>query len=74
MTRSWVAGVNYTIGAGTILAGVGRKDPHCTTEVKQVSLGYEYALSKRTYWYVDASSKEAATKVRQYDLGVRHAF
>lgn len=74
MTKAWLVGLNYTIGAGTILAGYGRKDPHCSLEVKQVSLGYEYALSRRTSLYADASSKETASKVRQYDVGVRHAF
>ena len=72
--KAWVVGANYTIGSGTILAGYGRKEPDGVIETRQVSLGYEYALSKRTYVYVDASSKEAATKVRHYDIGLRTSF
>ena len=64
-TTSWVVGANYTIGnAGTMLLGYGRKMPDGVTSTRQWSLGYEYPLSKRTYFYADASDKEADHIVR----------
>ena len=76
-TRAWVLGANYTVGAGKILAGYGQKSPDGVVKTKQMSLGYEYSLSKRTYLYLDASNKKGPTipeSIRQYDIGVNHAF
>ena len=82
-TKAWVLGANYTMGPGKFLAGYGQKTPDGVAKTKQVSLGYEYSLSKRTYLYVDASRKQAnvnlatpgvTTKVNHYDVGVNHAF
>ena len=79
--KAWVLGANYTMGAGKILAGYGRKTPDGQPITKQLSLGYEYSLSKRTYLYFDAARKESAvgatstsTTVNHYDVGVNHAF
>jgi predicted porin len=57
-TDAWVLGLNYRMGPGTFLAGYGQKSPDNLPKVKQLSLGYEYALSKRTYVYIDASRKK----------------
>ena len=76
-TRSWVLGANYTLGAGKVLAGYGQKSPDGVVKTKQLSLGYEYSLSKRTYLYVDTSRKTGPTvpeTIRHYDIGVNHAF
>lgn len=77
-TKAWVLGANYTMGPGKILAGYGQKDPDGAAKTKQMSLGYEYSLSKRTYVYVDASRKKNPTNatgtVNYYDLGVNHSF
>jgi predicted porin len=83
-TKAWVLGANYTMGPGKILAGYGQKDPDgVTAKSKQMSLGYEYSLSKRTYVYIDASRKKSALAapnnasvgtVNYYDLGVNHSF
>lgn len=83
-TKAWVLGANYTMGPGKILAGYGQKDPDgITAKTKQMSLGYEYSLSKRTYVYVDASRKKSPLAapnnasrgtVNYYDLGVNHSF
>ena len=83
-TKAWVLGANYTMGPGKILAGYGQKDPDgITAKTKQMSLGYEYSLSKRTYVYIDASRKKSALAapnnasrgtVNYYDLGVNHSF
>ena len=81
-TKAWVLGANYTMGPGKFLAGYGQKDPDgVTAKTKQMSLGYEYSLSKRTYVYIDASRKKnavpnsaATNTVNYYDLGVNHSF
>ena len=77
-TRSWVLGANYTLGPGTVLAGYGQKDTDGLEKVKQLSLGYEYSLSKRTYLYIDISRKKGLptnpATVNQYDIGIHHRF
>ena len=77
-TKGWVVGANYTMGPGKVLAGYGQKDQDGLEKVKQLSLGYEYSLSKRTYVYVDASRKKGLTSqpntVNHYDVGVNHSF
>lgn len=79
--KAWVLGANYTMGRGKLLAGYGRKTPDGQPVTKQLSLGYEYSLSTRTYLYVDAARKEGAvgtttlsTTINHYDLGVSHSF
>jgi predicted porin len=74
-------GANYTMGAGKFLAGYGQKSPDGLVKVKQLSLGYEYSLSKRTYVYADASNKQGAPPRRpprhqhqHYAVGVNHSF
>ncbi|MFC0251033.1 porin [Massilia consociata] len=77
-TKAWVLGANYTMGPGKFLAGYGQKDVDGLQKVKQLSLGYEYSLSKRTYLYVDASRKKGInalqSTVNHYDVGVNHSF
>jgi predicted porin len=87
-TDAWVLGANYTMGPGKILAGYGQKSPDGLPKTKQLSLGYEYSLSKRTYVYIDASRKKNATNtnfaggpatvstgsINHYDVGVSHSF
>ncbi len=76
-TKAWVLGANYTMGAGKILAGYGQKNPDGVTKTKQLSLGYEHSLSKRTYMYADLSQKKGPTtpsSINHFALGVNHAF
>ena len=73
-TKAWVVGANYTIANGTLLLGYGRKEPDGVTATRQLSIGYEYPLSKRTYLYADASRKENAITVNHLDLGIRASF
>jgi predicted porin len=83
-TKAWVLGATYTMGPGKLLAGYGQKLPDGAPKTKQMSLGYEYSLSKRTYLYVDASRKKDITTaanllanpstVNHYDVGVNHSF
>ena len=80
LTKAWVLGANYTMGPGKFLAGYGQKTPDGAVKTKQMSLGYEYSLSKRTYVYVDASQKKNAfpvvtpATINTYAVGVNHAF
>jgi predicted porin len=67
-TDAWVLGLNYRMGPGTFLAGYGQKDADNLPKVKQLSLGYEYALSKRTYVYIDASRKK--NQINQNQAGL----
>ena len=83
-TKSWVVGANYTMGPGLLRAGYGQKTPDGIVKTKQVSLGYEYSLSKRTYVYAEASNRKQptvpvnsnsqATSVNYYGVGVHHNF
>ncbi|MDB5915952.1 MAG: porin [Massilia sp.] len=78
LTKAWILGANYTMGPGKLLAGYGQKSPDGVAKTKQLSLGYEYSLSKRTYLYADASKKKGGVQVpstiNTYALGVNHAF
>jgi predicted porin len=82
MTKAWILGANYTMGPGKLLAGYGQKRPDGFEKTKQVSLGYEYSLSKRTYLYADASRRNggqvlfapAPASANIYSVGVNHAF
>jgi predicted porin len=84
-TKGWVLGATYAVGPGKVLAGYGQKHTDNTATTKQMSLGYEYSLSKRTYLYVDASRKKdivnattgnlaGTPTVNHYDVGVNHSF
>jgi predicted porin len=85
-TKGWVVGGQYTMGPGKALFGYGQKHPDGAVKTKELSLGYEYSLSKRTYLYVDASRKKDITgatvqrllanpsTVNHYDVGVNHSF
>jgi predicted porin len=83
-TKAWVLGATYALGPGKLLAGYGQKDPDNSVKTKQLSVGYEYNLSKRTYLYVDAARKKDSTNgfgvatspgtVNHYDVGVNHSF
>ena len=73
-TKAWVLGANYTIATGTLLVGYGRKVPEGVSATRQLSIGYEYPLSKRSYLYADASRKETSTDVNHVDIGMRASF
>ena len=76
-TKAWVVGANYTMGPGKFLAGYGQKSPDGMSKTKQMSLGYEYSLSKRTYLYFDVSNKKGPTippSINHYAVGIYHAF
>jgi predicted porin len=80
--KTWMVGANYNIGPGKALFGYGQKDPDGVLKWKQLSVGYEYNLSARTYLYIDLSQKKLpltnaatfTTKQNHYALGVHHNF
>ncbi len=74
VTKAWVIGANLDVGPGILLAGYGRKTPDGAVPTRQLGLGYEYYLSKRTFLYVDASNRKAATSVNFYGVGIHHKF
>ena len=81
-TNAWMLGANHTVGSSLFIVGYGQKDTDGLAKVKQISLGYEYSLSKRTYIYADLSNKKGApaiapnpgTSINHYALGVNHSF
>lgn len=73
-TSSWLVGANYATMGGTVLFGYGHKKPDGVVKTKQLSVGYEYPLSKRTFVYTDVSQRKAATTLRYFDVGIRHTF
>lgn len=80
--NSWVLGLNYTMGPGKLLLGYGQKDPELVAKTKQLSVGYEYSLSPRTYVYLDLSNKKLPTTAtstvsitqNHYSAGIHHNF
>jgi predicted porin len=80
--NSWVVGLNYTMGPGKLLFGYGQKHPDLVAKTKQVSVGYEYSLSPRTYLYLDLSNKKVPTTAtstvdmtqNHYSMGIHHNF
>jgi predicted porin len=79
VTRAYVFGANYVMGAGKFLAGYGEKKPEGLRTTRQVSVGYEHSLSKRTYLYFDAQNKHigaasTVSVVNFFDVGVHHKF
>ena len=73
-TNAWVVGANYTVAVGTVLFGYGRKAPDGVAISRQLSIGYEYPLSKRSYFYADASDHKTTSTLRHIDIGIRAAF
>jgi predicted porin len=82
ITKAWMIGANYNIGAGMIRAGIGRKTPDnmfnvaTIAKTKQFSLGYDYNFSPRTYLYVDGTRRKATatTTFNFYSVGIHHNF
>jgi predicted porin len=83
--NGWELGATYAVGPGKVLAGYGQKDvDNAVAKTKQMSLGYEYSLSKRTYLYIDASRKKdivsmitgalSGPTINYYDVGLNHSF
>lgn len=73
-TIGWLVGADYQGGANRVMFGYGQKRPDGVAATKQISLGDEYSLSKRTFVYADVSSRRAATNVTYYGVGVHHNF
>lgn len=82
VTKAWLLGANYNIGAGMVRAGYGQKTPDnalnspAIAKTKQFSLGYDYNLSPRTYLYIDGTRKKLtpAATFNFYSVGIHHNF
>lgn len=79
--RSYSLGATVRAGAGAFLAGYAdtRRDGSLlASDLKRTttSLGYDYALSKRTDWYsvLMCDKITAASRATSYATGVRHRF
>ena len=66
--KIWSLGLTVPVGAGAILASYGqRKDSNLNNStVKQVAIGYTYALSKRTNLYTSYAHISNQSNVDQY--------
>ena len=83
-TDAWLVGANYTMGPGKLLLGYGQKSPDRILKTKQVSIGYEYNISTRTYLYFDLSNRKMPvpattatvndSSVNHYSIGIHHNF
>lgn len=79
---AWMLGANYTYGPGMFRLGYGQKDPDGQIKTKQISVGYEYNLSPRTYLYLDLSQKKipltptatSDSNQNHYAVGIHHNF
>lgn len=73
-------GTRWEQGASALIVGYGRtrvaNSSAVGSSVRQVSLGYEYSLSKRTFLYTDAWQRRATglSNTNAYDVGIHHAF
>lgn len=79
--RAWLVSATAPIGAGELRAAYGRLDNRDTDveRDKQLTLGYHYALSKRTTVYADVVRENRDgmadnLKKTGYDLGIKHNF
>jgi predicted porin len=83
--RDLLLGVTVPLGQHKVIASYIRKDDRCAStdfDVNQVSVAYNYSLSKRTMAYAAytlmSNTNFATTKFgtgpREFDLGLRHSF
>lgn len=82
-TQSWLLSATAPLGSGQLRVGYGqlKEDIDTTaaenkeTTVRQFGIGYHYALSKRTWLYVDVANDSKAQESKTgYDIGIRHDF
>lgn len=75
-TKSWLVGATVVVGPGNMLVGYGQKKPNSAETFKQVSIGYEYNLSKRTFLYTDVVNvrRSGAETINTFDVGIHHNF
>ena len=75
-TKAWLVGAIIDAGPGNVLVGYGEKRPDDFEKIKQVSIGYQYNLSKRTFLYTDAVNVRGGERerVNTFDVGIHHNF
>ncbi|MBB3122369.1 porin [Pseudoduganella violacea] len=76
--KSWLLGVSHSIGGGDLKAVYGKQEQNNNkvsglNTVKEMGVGYDYHLSKRTDLYAYAG-KEKVKALTSYQLGISHKF
>jgi predicted porin len=76
--KSWMLSATAPIGAGEFRAAYGVRKSNDENDMKRFSLGYHYAMSKRTTLYVDFANEgvdtTAGVNKTAYDVGIKHNF
>ncbi|WP_066342025.1 porin [Azohydromonas lata] len=73
--KAFTAGVEYSLGATTLKGGYGQVDVDGVKQVKIVSGGAFYSLSKRTTVYGEiAHRKRPDDAFNTYGVGISHSF
>lgn len=76
--HSFTIGGTAKFGPGKLLAGYGETkfSNDAAPKYKQFSIGYEYALSKRTFVYADYSNQKTvgSETINVWDVGLNHTF
>ncbi len=75
-TKGYMIGAAIPMNAFTFKVGYGTSKPEGgAATVKKSAIGFDYALSKRTFIYTNYASDSAKTTEKTgYDIGVRHTF
>jgi predicted porin len=76
--KSYIVGLAYHVGAGDIKAVIGHQEQNTVklgdvTTVKEIGLGYDYPLSKRTALYA-YTGRERVKSLTSYQVGMTHKF
>jgi predicted porin len=71
----WLVAATMPLGQAELRASYGQLEANDTKVVSGLSLGYHYALSKRTTIYADwAMNSELKKNDYGYDFGIKHNF
>ncbi|HEU4374693.1 MAG TPA: porin, partial [Telluria sp.] len=76
--KSYLVGLVYTVGKGDLKAVYGKQKQSSSTvsdreTVREVGIGYDHHLSKRTDLYAYAG-RERVKSLTSYQVGISHKF
>ncbi|MGK5079813.1 porin [Janthinobacterium sp. HLX7-2] len=76
--KSYLLGLNYTVGGGDAKLSYGKQEQSNNRvsgqdTIKEVGVGYDYHLSKRTDLYAYAG-RESVKSLTSYQVGIAHKF
>lgn len=79
--KSYLLGATAPVGPGKLKASVYRVAPDGGGDETKFAIGYDYPLSKRTFFYVDASTAKKDdvggidfSNRNAFDIGIQHTF